>query len=514
MNTLTNPVLRGFYPDPSVCCKGKDYYLVTSTFEFFPAVPVFHSRDLASWEQVGFCVSEPGIIDLNGARPGKGIYAPTIRYNPYDGYFYMITVLCHNDRYEDNEIFYVRAKDPAGPWSGKFVVSDAEGIDPSLFFEDGKAYYVGNLRPDKDPSSIRRYIWMDEIDLETGKLAGKRTILLKDGAVYGAKCPEGPHIYRFGDYYYLLIAEGGTALNHATSVFRSRSIWGPYENNPRNPILTHRNQAKTSRFNSIGHADIFQGPDGSFWTCLLGVRPYCDPDLRNIGRETFIAPVIWEDGWPVFCPDTGKVEETYSMPWKTRRLPKPSFSSFRSGSLESFWQSLRTPSEPVYRLTGKGLELRINKYTLQDNYASAFLGRRQQEEVFAAETAFDFTPRSEKEQAGVIVMLHNKAYYALQKTIRNGEEILVLSDYEKEIYSRKAPKGTVRVRMMASGLDYWFELEANGKWKRFGPVLDGRQLSKLDKGFTGVLMGLYGTSNGEESDSKALFHYFSYQDWE
>lgn len=512
MRTLHNPVIRGFFPDPSICRKGDDYYLVNSSFEFFPAVPLFHSTDLADWKQIGFCITDPKTISLKGARSGKGIYAPTIRYNPDDDMFYMITVLCHDDDYHHNEIFYVKAKDPEGSWSDKTVIKGAEGIDPSLFFEDGKAWYVGNLRPSVEDTH-HRHIWLQELDLKTGTLLGKRTIILTDGALHEARCPEGPHIYHIGEYYYLLIAEGGTSLNHAISIFRSKRITGPYEINPRNPILTHRGMGKQyQKFNAIGHADLVQAPDGSWWAALLGVRPYVDPDLRNLGRETFIVPVIWEDGWPVFCPETGHVEESYAMPWETHETLVSSFTDFTSLKLEACWECLR---EPSYRFTGEGLALRLKPFSFLDNDAAAFVGRRQQERHFIAETMMTFTPSQDNEGAGLLVELNSKSFYLLEKTRKQGIDRLVLRDYE-EVYAEKpCPEGPLFLRACASGLDYWFEVrDQDGRWRQFGPMLNGRSLSRLEAGFTGVLIGMYGSSHGKQTNSEAVYRYFHYQDKE
>ncbi|MBR1920346.1 MAG: glycoside hydrolase family 43 protein [Spirochaetales bacterium] len=517
MKTFHNPVLRGFHPDPSCCRKGNDYYLVTSTFEYFPAVPVFHSTDLVTWKQIGHCVSDPSYLDLNGCPAGKGIYAPTIRYREADDMFYMVTTLCQNDNYYDNINFYVRAKDPAGPWSKPIVVKGARGIDPTLVFDKEKCYYLGNRRFEPARSNdSRRKIWIAELDIETGELIGEKRILLEDGAVHGARCPEGPHIYHFNDYYYLLISEGGTTHNHALSVFRSRDILGPYEINPRNPILTHRMMARGSEFNSIGHADILQAPDGSFWGFCLGVRPYGEPMLRNLGRESFVFPIIWEDDWPVFCPETGRVEKEYPLPYDDGKIRsiESTFTDFSSPELENWWQLLRTPERKIYELTDNGLRLFINQYTLSDNYASAFLGIRQREKYFIAETAFEFSPASENENAGMIVLLNGQNNYSLMKSTRNGQEKLILRFADEILYEEPCPAGVLRVRLSASTLDYWYEIKENGKWRGFGPVLDGHRLSKLQYGFTGVLIGLFGTSYGKESSSSALYRYFSYTDRE
>ena len=225
--TINNPILRGFNPDPSICRKGNDFYIVTSTFEYFPAVPIYHSTNLAQWEQIGFCITDPSDIDLSASRATKGIYAPTIRYREDDDTFYMITTLVKNDNYRENECILMSAKDPRGPWKKQYI-KEAEGIDPALFFHNGEAYCLGNMRPHpENPSDRSRWIWISRIDLDEGKLIGERVILLKDGAVRGAACPEGPHLFYNDGYFYLIIAEGGTSHNHAVSAFRSTEIMGP-----------------------------------------------------------------------------------------------------------------------------------------------------------------------------------------------------------------------------------------------------------------------------------------------
>lgn len=517
MHTFQNPVLRGFHPDPSCCRKGDDFYLVTSSFEYFPAVPVFHSKDLVSWEQIGHCITDSSFINLNGCRCGKGIYAATIRYREADDMFYLSTTLCKNDNYHENVNFFVRAKDPAGPWSKPIVIEGAEGIDPTLVFEGSKCYYLGNKRivPENE-NDKRRNIWISQLDIETGKLIGEKKVLLTDGAVHEAQCPEGPHIYHFGDYYYLMISEGGTRHNHAISIFRSKDIWGPYEINPRNPILTHRNMSRMSEFNSIGHADLLQIPSGAYWAVALGVRPYGGPYLRNLGRETFVFPVIWEEGWPVFCPDTGKVEKEYPLPidsCETRKIHS-TFTDFSSPELEPWWQTLRTSPQKNYELTENGLKLFLNQYTLADNQACAFVGMRQREKYFIAETAITFQPQTEYESAGLAVMLNGANNYSLTKRKQKNHSVLTVRFAQEILYEALCPPGKLHMRLCASIQNYWFEIKEKGLWKQFGPMLDGTKLSKLEYGFTGTMIGLLGTSWGKESSNYALFHYYSYQDRE
>ncbi len=303
---FVNPILPGFYPDPSVCRVGEDYWLVTSTFSYFPGVPVFHSRDLVNWEQVGHVLDRPSQLNLDGVAHSHGIFAPTIRHHA--GVFYMITTLVGK---QGN--FIVTASHPAGPWSEPFWLDDAPGIDPSLFFdEDGTAWVTGTADAPDAAYWGDNEIWMRQLDLETMKLTGPRHGLWR-GALKQAMWPEAPHLYRIGDWYYLMIAEGGTEFYHSVTIARSKSLTGPYEGNPANPILTHRHLGKDAPIWNPGHADLVRTPAGEWWMVCLASRPY-GGHFRNMGRETFLAPVVWEDGWPVVSPGTGRLEFQYATP--------------------------------------------------------------------------------------------------------------------------------------------------------------------------------------------------------
>lgn len=275
-----NPILSGFHPDPSICRVGDDFYLVNSSFEFFPGVPIFHSRDLINWKQIGHCLTRNSQLPLEKAGISQGIYAPTIRYN--DGTFYMITT-----NISDKGNFIVHTKDPAGEWSEP-VWLEQKGIDPSLYFENGRCYLTSN--PDN-------MIYLYEIDLKTGKQLSESKALW---AGTGGRYPESPHIYKKDNWYYLLISEGGTEYGHKVTIARSRNIDGPYDSNPANPILTHANlNAQTNPIQGTGHGDLVQAGDGSWWMVCLGFRP--QSGLHHmLGRETFLAPVRWDkDAWPV-----------------------------------------------------------------------------------------------------------------------------------------------------------------------------------------------------------------------
>lgn len=275
-----NPVIPGFHPDPSVCRVGDKFYLVNSSFQYFPGVPVFESSDMQHWTQIGNVLDRPSQLQLKGATSWQGIYAPTIRYN--DGIYYMITTNVGN-----GGNFMVTASDPRGPWSEPMWL-EQQGIDPSLYFENDVCYMVSN--PDNT-------IMLCEIDPRTGgQLTESKPIWRGTGGRY----PEGPHIYKKDGYYYLLISEGGTEIAHKLTIARSKNIYGPYEGCPDNPIFTHCCMAaQTSQIQGTGHGDFVQGADGRWWLSFLAFR-FIGGSYHHLGRETFVLPVEWpEGGWPV-----------------------------------------------------------------------------------------------------------------------------------------------------------------------------------------------------------------------
>ncbi len=302
---LRNPIIPGYHPDPSVCRVGEDYYLVNSTFEFFPGVPIFHSRNLANWEQIGYVLTRRSQLELEGCRNSGGIYAPSIRY--HDGMFYMITT---NVTWKGN--FVVHAERPEGPWSDPCWI-DQNGIDPSLFWDDdGKCYYCSNGRNDGV-----RGIWAFEIDPMTGAILSDKKMV---SAGCGGPATEGPHFYKRNGWYYLMVAEGGTEYQHSEVILRSRSIWGPYEECPYNPILTHRSR-KNHEIQGTGHADLFEDQNGNWWAVFLAYRNFSHALLHNLGRETFLAPVTWtDDGWPIIG-EGGHAELLMDVPLPAEPAP-------------------------------------------------------------------------------------------------------------------------------------------------------------------------------------------------
>lgn len=512
MKTFQNPILPGFYPDPSVCRAGEDYYLVTSTFVYYPGVPIFHSKDLVHWEQIGHVLDRPSQLPLDGQRHSRGIFAPTIRY--HDGVFYMITT-----NIEDGGNFYVTATDPAGPWSDPFYLQ-APGIDPSLFFDDdGKVYYHGTRpAPEGEKYSGNWEVWLQELDLESNKLIGD-PIGLWRGALRDVIWPEGPHLYKKDGYYYLLISEAGTGHHHACSIARSESIKGPYVGNPGNPILTHRHLGKNYPIVNVGHFDMVETQNGEWWGIGLASRIY-GGYYRNLGRESFLMPIKWEDDWPIFSPGTGKLEMTYPIPDlpEARQLTAAICDNFDDKQLDFKWNYLRTPREEFYSLSERPgyltLNLRPQKLTELDT--PSFVGRRQQHINFSATTRMEFSPLTEKESAGIVLLQSNEFHYRFVYTIHEGQKVIRLikcaEGKEEVLQEASIDSSVLYLKIEAYEQDYRFYYgDRPSDYLKLIENVDGRILSTdVAGGFVGTEIGLYASSNGNNSDNKAYFDWFEY----
>jgi hypothetical protein len=286
--TNTTPVIAGMHPDPSVCRAGDDYYLVCSSFEYFPGVPIFHSRDLRDWEQIGNVLTRSTQLDPAGIIASSGICAPTVRH--HDGRFWMATTNVH--RFMDGQLI-VHADNPQGPWSDPVYVTGTFGIDPDLAWDDAGHCYLtySGVAMGGSPGGIVQVL----IDPQTGKMLGEPYEIWHGT---GGAHPEGPHLYQVDGVWYLMIAEGGTERGHTVTIARGPAPQGPFEPCPHNPILTHRSTAHPVQ--NTGHADLVEAADGSWWAVHLGVRPRgYTPGFHVNGRETFLAAVTWQDGWPV-----------------------------------------------------------------------------------------------------------------------------------------------------------------------------------------------------------------------
>jgi xylan 1,4-beta-xylosidase len=510
-----NPILPGFYPDPSVCRAEDHYYLVTSSFAYFPGIPVFHSQDLVHWEQLGHVLERPSQLDLDGVAQSEGIYAPTIRY--HHGIFFVIST-----NLTKGGNFVVTATNPAGPWSEPYWLRDAPGIDPSLFFdEDGRAYYVGT-RP--APEGERYYgnweIWLREFDPVRLALTGSEFSLWR-GALREAIWPEGPHIYFKDGWYYLMIAEGGTDYHHAVTIARSRKITGPYEGNPANPILTHRHLGRSCPITNTGHADLVETSPGEWWMVLLGSRPF-GGYYRNLGRETFLVPVIWEDGWPVASPGSGKVEASYRIPALPEFsvapvLPRDDFEQSRLGPV---WNFIRTPRDQFWSLTERPgyLRLKLKPERLDGPVNPAFIGRRIQHIHFSASTAVEFVPEHYGESAGMVLFQNRQYYFRMEITpVVPGNRIRLIrtaAGVETELAAGLCAGERIYLKITGSEQEFGFYYGSSEKMPEvLAEQVDGRILSPdVAGGFVGAYVGLFAASNGVPSRNRADFDWFEYKE--
>jgi len=489
----------------------EDYYLVTSTFEYFPGLPIFHSRDLIHWNQIGHVLDRPSQLDLDEVRPSGGLYAPTIRY--HNGTFYVINTLVDGKTKSGN--FIVTATQPQGPWSEPYWL-DADGIDPSLLFDDGKCWYVGTRLNEKGYYTGHTEIFLQELDLEKMKLVGEE-IVLWDGAVKGVVWAEAPHIYKVNGHYYLLIAEGGTAHHHAVTIVRSKNISGPYETYRGNPILTHRHLGLDYPIVGTGHADLVETQNGEWWMVLLAMRPY-GGYYYNLGRETFLVPVRWEDDFPIVSPGTGRVEFEYSAPnlpeqiWQT----PPARDDFNDTTLAYQWNFLRTPREDFHSLTERKsyLRLRLRPQQLTEQTNPSFVGRRQQHIDFTAQTEFEFTPQSANECAGLVLIQNNDFHFRFVVTHENENIIrLVKRSHGKDetLATQPLPVGRYTLKVTAHEQNYNFYFSTNDQWHSLAENIDGRILSTpVAGGFVGAYIAMYASSNGQPSTNHADFDWFEY----
>lgn len=517
-----NPILSGFFPDPSICRKGNDYYLVNSTFSFFPGIPVFHSNDLVNWQQIGHVLHRPEQFINTNQPVSWGIFAPAIAYNPHNDLFYLTTTYVGG-----GGNFVVTAKDPAGPWSNPVWLPEVPGIDPSLFFDDdGRAYLLNNQDPAYPPLyEGHKATWMQEFDVKTNTTFGPR-VVLRDGGHDLSQKPiwiEGPHIYKLHGYYYLLAAEGGTSINHSQVIFRSKNIWGPYDTYSGNPILTQRDLDKYRQnpVTNAGHADMIQDPNGNWFAVFLACRPYNPDNHFNIGRETFLLPVTWnEEKWPVILEPGKEIPMILDMPeGVVSKENEPGFmkrgnfsftENFSNGVLPFEWFFLRTPVETWHSFDAQnnGLWLDARPYNLRERNQPSFIGTRQRHHNMSVETVLHYLPESENQMAGLVLFqneafhitlgltwLHGTHQVVVQKAERNGEAV------QKVILANASlPRNfNGRIELMAESknaqLAFYYKT-GKGKWQLLLDGFDATYLStETAQGFIGTILALYASSN-------------------
>jgi xylan 1,4-beta-xylosidase len=513
-----NPVIPGFYPDPSICRMGENYYLATSSFEYFPGVPLFHSRDLVDWAPIGHCLTRSEQVPLERCRSSGGIFAPTLRY--HDGTFYMVTTNVSGGGH-----FYVSAKDPAGPWSDPIWVNTGlRGIDPDLFFDhDGTCYFT---------ATSSRGIVTCPLDIKTGEpLAGPRQVWNGTGGQH----PEAPHMFRINGQYYLQLAEGGTERGHMVTIARGPTPYGPWESCPHNPILSHRSTNRPIQ--STGHADLMQAHDGSWWMVFLGTRPHGPyPTFHNLGRETHLVRVHWtEDGWPV-VGDVGMADVVNALPDIAEEMPVRWDSAvedtFEGDALAHHWNYLRNPDPAYYSLSDRPGHLRLwgTEVGLNDLDSPTWVGRRQQHHEMTASACLHFEPQAEGEEAGLTALMNERHHIEVAVTRRDGERIALarrtIGSLSMVVAQQELPaEGPITLFIAAEtprtegvplrwGAEpiYTLSIALGDRAPQDLATAEMRYLAtEVAGGFTGVYLGLYATGQGQNCEAPADFEWFRYE---
>lgn len=499
-----NPVITGFHPDPSVCRVEEDYYLVASSFEYFPGVPIFHSRDLVHWRKLGHVLNTPEQLQLEYARSSGGIYAPTIRY--HQGRFYMATTNVSGGGH-----LLVWSDDPAGQWSEPVWI-DQPGIDPDLFFDQDGTLYFSTASGEAETG-----IYQSIVDPQTGQRLTEPQIIWSGT---GGKHPEAPHLYYVNGTYYLILAEGGTEYGHMVTIARGPSPAGPFIGCPDNPILTHR--SKSSSIQATGHADLIQAHDGSWWAVCLGIRPVGYPNRHHLGRETFLAPVHWnEAGWPEIG-EGGMIAEIVNAdtlplhPWPSDNGIRD---DFNGKSLGVEWNFLRNPKPDRWSLTQRPgwLTLQGSQVTLNEEDSPAFLGRRQQHFDCSVSTLLEFTPLREGDEAGLTVLMNHRFHYEIALTMLDGEQILIFRRRLGSLWKveKTIPwlASKVILGVQADREKYIFTYRSAEEGAESAIVGEGEcsmLATEVAGGFTGIYFGLYAVNGSNESVSPAYFDWFDY----
>lgn len=482
-----NPVVKGFYPDPSVCAANGKFYLVCSSFQFFPGVPLFESTDLVNWTQIGHVLTRKSQVMLEDINSSGGVFAPTIRF--YKGRFYMVT---NNNTTQEN--FYVFTDDIYGEWSDPIVV-DQGGIDPSLYFEEDRCYFISNGNDENGKGCVMQC----EIEMETGK---KLTETKPIWGGSGGRYLESPHMYSINGMYYLMAAEGGTEYGHMVTYARSENIWGPFESYPGNPVLTNRNKAPYI-IQGIGHGDLIQAQDGNWYILSLGFRqigvwmPY-----HHLGREVFLTPVRFgEDGWFRAGHD-GTCDEFYEIPGDFVQKEQKLY-TFENTDFNREWCYLRHPHMENYLLESDKVTLTGTDITLNEPKSPTFLGIRQRD--FDMELSVDVT--CDAKEAGVTAYMNEDEHYeiGLSKT-ENGVEVFVhlhIGDAECEkcrIALADNQKATLIIK--SDACNYHYYVKDGEKTVYLASARTKYLSSEVSSGFTGVVLGLYAV------EGKACFENF------
>ncbi|GHW11538.1 glycoside hydrolase family 43 protein [Vibrio cholerae] len=531
---IQNPILKGFNPDPSIVRVGDDYYIATSTFEWFPGVQIHHSKDLVNWRLIGHALTRKSQLDMRGMDNSEGVYAPALSYS--DNKFWLCFSNVHSCRggnWMATPSYVVTADNIEGPWSDPIHIG-SYGFDPSLFHDDdGKKYMLNMVWDGRENTNFFGGIVLQEYDPQQESLIGERQIIF-NGTKLG--CTEGPQILKQNGYYYLITAEGGTAQDHAVTVCRSRNIWGPYEVHPDNPILTSRFQ-ETAELSRAGHGFFVETQNGEWYLSHLCGRRIPNPEgyqyipeynngFSILGRESALQKAHWRDNWPyVSTGKTPKVNvEAPDLP--VHPWPKESiFDDFDSDSLSIHFQSLNEPlSEDWISLNERESHVRLyGRHYLSSRYEQSLIARRFQSFYATAETKLEFSPTTPLEMAGLCCYYSRNGHYFLKVSASDaGQRVIQIVGNINNHYSEFSAEvsipseGPVWLKVELNKQWYYFSYSMDGtSWQRIGRDLNSTPLS--DEGgpdifrFTGSFVGLFACDiSGQKKH--ADFDHFSYQE--
>lgn len=514
---ITNPAIPGFNPDPCIIRVENDYYIATSSFEWFPGIPLYHSKDLANWEPIGHILTRESQADLRGIGSSSGIYAPSLHH--HKGKYYALYTIVSGDFFPHlaTPNYIVWADSITGPWSEPVYINST-GFDPSLFFdEDGTCYYL-NMLLDFNSEHVTGGISMQTFDLSTMSVTSAPEIIFP-GTMFGT---EGPRIYKREGYYYLFTAEGGTDWNHQVTVCRSTSIWGPYEVDPDNPLITSRDHPDHP-LQRAGHASMVQSPEGEWYMAYLASRPVMPQRMSVLGRESCIQKIDWSGEWPVlegggdlphlFTEGVGEKGPVVARPLQEDQ--------FESEQLQPIYQTLRQPFDPSWMsLTMRSgyLALKGRKpFTSRDD--QSLVARRITSLHGRVETALDYEPLHYRNLAGLIIMYDIRDFIYLHVSYDHavGKYLSILHHSSQGISEpcERVPiprDSTIFLGLEIDNDTLQFSYSRDGVgWTPIGDPFDFCQLSDENNryGFTGSMVGICSQDMVDES-LWAYFDYFKY----
>ena len=515
---ISNPILPGFYPDPSICKKDDYYYIATSSFQWCPGIPIHRSKDLRNWEFVSHALTKTSQADLSRIGDSYGIWAPDISFaNGKFWIIYTVVSALFNDLCIDNN-YLMTAENIEGPWSEP-VHLNSTGFDPSIFHDnDGKKYIVNMLRNNTPRIDLFGGILVQEYDHETKKVIGEPVNIFKGS---GLQATEAPHIFKRNDFYYLLVAEGGTGYSHAVTFARSKNLFGPYEVHPENPVLTAKN--KNTKLQKSGHADVVKITENEWAMVYLASRPIDKKCM--LGRETAIQKIIWhDDDWPR-TETNGDPEDLvpdFGLP-DSPVQPEITTDNFNSEILNPFWLTPRFHISKWADLTSLPGSLRIHALPANLFHIEpvSFLARRVRHHKFKAETIMEFTPEKKMQHAGLVCYYDCKHWYYLSKHFSHNGEIILsiwivdsnLNKHERisETKIKNNRKLILSVECDSKFLQFYWAYE-NEKLNPIGTKLDALILSddyvgEKYSGFTGAFVGM-AASDKFSTGIFADFNYF------